>query len=280
MIATRNYTNRSTNLEVCSEIQATLFCSVPKLIISWFYLQERTILSDARANLVYHVVQLPISWESMYFCNNFPRKSFCRFQGHYFFLNQSNTVCDIISLMKPEGMHSNPPFKFRIARTPSTSSNFAELCYSCTWWAQWGSSHKCLPWIETSTSLFWPLWTFIPENLILFLKELKISMPPPCVVLCMKATQKDSATISKSVVEGFQRLKTFTTPSFSLKMNAMIHGERSCLSLKRCIILRDKREGVRNYSSGTEFFSSIEVSFIEDDVGEVFNRDLRKCSHK
>lgn len=38
-------------------------------------------------------------------------------------------------------------------------------------------------------------------------------MPPPsCVVLCMKATQKDSATISKSVVEGFQRLKTFKTP--------------------------------------------------------------------
>ena len=101
------------------------------------------------------------------------------------------------------------------------------------------------PGVNPVLGYFWSLWTVIPKNLIHFLKEVKIFMPPPsCVVLCMKATQKDSATISKSVVEGFQRLKTFKTPPPRfLKMNAMIYGERSCLSLNRCIILRDKDGG-------------------------------------
>jgi hypothetical protein len=39
-------------------------------------------------------------------------------------------------------------------------------------------------------------------------------------------------------------------------------------------------EGVRSYSSSTEFFSLIDFSLIEDDVDKGFNRDLRKCSHE
>lgn len=116
-----------------------LFCF--QVDIFWLNLQERTILSDARANLAYHVVQLPISCDSMWFCNNSPRKSFCRFWGHDFLSIQSYMWNKFLS-WSLKGIHSNPSLKLRIARTPSTSSSFAEFCYSCTRWVQWASSYK------------------------------------------------------------------------------------------------------------------------------------------